>query len=239
MVYQLDFNFLRRGIMKKALLVIMLYIIGTACTDPLDIDDNLDKHHISEDVDETDDLEAVTWDESVIKHLAVGNTWEYEFREYDNFGQTIYSGEHCSKIISDTVISGQTFYIINDNNTEISCQRNSEQGLRILHSFFSDSNSEPMLKFKYPIETNESYQYDGNTISLVAKDFKLKLSIGEFDCSYYRITLSDTHYIDIFMKPGLGLLVEEEYTLNEKSGSKKVISYRELSRFIINSKDSN
>ena len=67
--------------MKKYLVLLVAVLIFSSCTDPLDLDDNVGKYNISENVDETDDMSAVQWDDRIIKHLAVGKEWEYEYKK--------------------------------------------------------------------------------------------------------------------------------------------------------------
>lgn len=221
--------------MKKYLVLLVAVLILSSCTDPLDLDDNVGKYNISENVDETDDMSAVQWDDRIIKHLAVGNEWEYEYTKYNEYGNTILeSGKYSIKIFADTVIAGDTFYIQNNNNTKITCEINLSDGLYVWDKFFSDPESAAILKYKYPIKTDASFSVNDTLITLIDKERIVELDFGIFECYLYRKTFTADHFVDIYMKPGMGLVKEEEY-LRSKYETNDIQRSVTLTAFNINS----
>jgi hypothetical protein len=195
--------------MKKILIGAAMALSLLACTDPVDLDDNIGKYQITKNVDENDDLNAVQWDESVIKHLAVGNIWEYEYTNSHN-----NKWKYSMKVIGDTVIGTDTFAIVNNSNIEITCQTNKSDGLYIWEDYFNNPTSAPVLSFRYPMKKNKTYSFGDSTIKLIDTKRKVQLDFGEFECYLYRQYKTGDYGdagVDYYFKPGLGLIKKETY----------------------------
>ena len=219
--------------MRKLLLVICIAVLAVSCTDPLDIDDNIGKYNISTNVDETDDLNGVTWDGGVILHLAVGNTWEYQYIEH--IGIERDTNNQFMKIIDKKIIGSDTSYILNNNNKKIIGLINYDDGLYGLDNILLNTGSSPKLKYKYPIRKNDKYFIGDTAVILIDTKNLVELDFGAFRCYVYRMEYEDLYISEIYMMPGLGVVKEVVSKKNESDNTSVVQNEKILTAFYINS----
>ncbi len=85
--------------------------------------------------------------------LAVGNTWTYQYTQYDTLGTAYYSYQSVVQLYSDTLIDGVLWYAQDATKTELITSKS--DGI-----YFRSANT-PILWYKQPSRQSQTYALTG------------------------------------------------------------------------------
>lgn len=189
--------------MKHALLIILLasYFISS-CSDPIDIEDNINKILVINDSLNTNG----------IKPLAYGNVWYYQVIEYDSTGLITDSYVFSDSVTADTIIDKSRWY--RTSGFDDYWQSNHMDGLRFRKYQYPDPIIE-WLEAAYPAEIKHSWQCNKSLRKIISTDTSISVTAGTFSCYYYDDILFNEkyswEYSDIFFSPKIGLVLMKKF----------------------------
>jgi hypothetical protein len=137
--------------------------------------------------------------------LKVGNQWVYHGVSYDSTGAVKGSGTASFSVESDTVVSEEIWYHVSNNGAGI-YQTNRDDGLWIM------INGSQTLLFKYPGSATDSWNYYGNSISILSTDTLVSTSLDTYTCYEYRISYNSQPVEDVYLCPGVGVVADDQYS---------------------------
>jgi len=142
--------------------------------------------------------------------------WQFSVYKYDASGNINYASITYRMIISQGSSGSNTVYKIKDSSdydcskTYFNCY-NSTGGF---YSTSSDKDNSYQLKYKYPGNIGDTYNYKGFKMTLTAIDVLLTVSSGSFKCNQYSGYNSQTGESFVyFVSPGTGE-IKIEYIKN-------------------------
>jgi hypothetical protein len=121
---------------------------------------------------------------SVISPLSVGKRWAFRISEVDSNYAIVATTFDTTRIVKDTMVSNEKWYVDNKGNVFI----NRTGGL------WQMVNSFPSLLLKYPCVTGEVYLV-GTSVSALLADigstsFYVRVPSGNYDCYLYRFRMA-------------------------------------------------
>ena len=124
---------------------------------------------------------------------------------YDTLANFSSTSQETTKVVGDTVIQGQKYYVMFDSYALI-YMINRNDGLYVLNF----SNNQPILDLKYPGVVNDSYSNGTTNYSITSTDTVLSVPKGNLHCYQYSLTSTGTiipvyHYYS----PGVGVVQDE------------------------------
>jgi hypothetical protein len=148
--------------------------------------------------------------------LSIGNQWIIQVTNYDTTGNVVYSKNDTIKILRDTIIQSEKWFIGYGIIT------NRDDGL---YDYQVGSSNEIVLKYKYPSSTNSIYTYRGTQIRVLSIADSVSVQAGGFVCYRYREGVDTISYNDWYLSPNVGLVKADFY--NPLSGGRvyKYLSY--------------
>jgi len=171
-------------------------------------------------------------------NLSIGNSWTYNFRIYNKNGNVTESYNYYRRILRDTMIATDQFYIINEDTAKAS---NSISKLAIekndgYYEVYSHRDSGSIIResllltYKYPASVNSKYlfpsvfnqtTYDTTTIESINSN--ILVVAGEFNCYKY-VTNKNIYGIDSMNIPSV-LTIGYEIAYVSEKGVAKIEAY--------------
>jgi hypothetical protein len=153
-----------------------------------------------------------------IKPLKVGNEWIGTITKFDSTGAILRTQRFAEKIVSDTVIDGEKWFLSRffkgNDSSENRLFTNRKGGLwsRAV-SFDLNEVLQPEFFAKYYVDESDTFRTLDNQLVTVRKvDEHLKTRVGEYECIVYRQTYpEDAGYRDDYYAADVGLLRAESY----------------------------
>ncbi len=166
-----------------------------------------------------------------IKPLKVGNQWVGTVTKYDSTGAIVQTQRFAEKIVADTVIDGETWYLSRFYKGEDSSENrfftNRNNGLwsRAV-SFDLQEILQPELCAKYTLAVGDTFRSLGDElVTITANDAHLKTRIGEFDCIVFRQAYPESSgYREDYYAGDIGLVKVESY--RSRPGQKPYLDWR-------------
>jgi hypothetical protein len=166
--------------------------------------------------------------------LAVGNQWTTRTSSRNAEGKLISSGIQTSRIISDTTVDGERWFVeefsSSDNNSSRTrlCTNRSD-GFYILRS------GAPLLSVKYPVNVGDRYQGFGGDAKVVSTNEKISVPKGTFVCYQYTVSLRGPAMgrATMYYFPGVGLVSTEAVTFGANNVSTAYTYTVELLDYIL------
>ena len=130
----------------------------------------------------------------------MGNSWVLKRTEVDSNHIFIFASSETLKIVRDTLIAGQTWFIDQEGDT----MQNRSDGL------WKIIDGVPVRSLRYPGSLGDSSTFTraGQRISvkIVAANLLITTAIGQFTCVKYRTTrLTDGKTLrEEYYRPGIG-----------------------------------
>ncbi len=187
---------------------------------------------ISSNNDANSTARAIT--PTYIVPLAVGNQWTTRASSRNAEGKLISSGIQTSRIISDTTIDGERWFVeefssSDDNPSRTGLCTNRSDGFYILRS------GAPLLSVKYPVSVGDRYQGFGGDAKVLSTNEKISVPKGTFVCYQYSVSLRGPAMAraTICYSPGVGLVSTEAVTLAANNVSTSSTYTVELLDYII------
>jgi len=142
--------------------------------------------------------------------LAVGNTWDYYWEEYDQNDSVVDEGAFAYVVQGDTAVQSETWYILSvGGNPEPALYQNRGDGLWL----FWRSLANPGLFALYPADISVQYthaRYDSDiTVQVVSVDTTITVSAGTYSCYLYYVKDYDSgeREEEWFLSPDNGLIL--------------------------------
>jgi hypothetical protein len=148
--------------------------------------------------------------------LRVGNQWVKQTTNFDSAGAVVYTQQDTIRILRDTTIQNERWYIgygILTNRTEG------------LYDYQPGSSSPASLKFKYPVSAPTSYFYRGIMVKVLSTTDTVSVQAGTFTCHLYRTGIDSVSYFDDYYSPGIGLIKHESFNPLKAGGVYKYLEY--------------
>ena len=148
--------------------------------------------------------------------LSIGNQWIIQVTNYDTSGNVVYSKNDTIKILRDTTIQSEKWFIGYGIIT------NRDDGL---YDYQVGSSNEIVLKYKFPSSISSVYTYRGTPIRVLSITDSVSVQAGTFICYRYREGVDNISYNDWYLSPNVGLVKADFY--NPLSGGRtyKYLSY--------------
>jgi hypothetical protein len=164
--------------------------------------------------------------------LRIGNTWSMRYTVYDSTGSTRGTIDDTFKVVTDTVVAGDTWYTISSTIFSTLYFANRSDGIWTL-----GTSTEPSLIFKYPANVGETWnaQVDPSTtfqISLQSDTVSVTVPKGTYTCYEYRLLENSRPYLDLYASPGVGFVAMDIYA-NTDSGRSYKQARGELISFVL------
>jgi len=154
--------------------------------------------------------------------LHVGNQWVYSVTVFDSSGNQTSSYLDTAVVKIDTTIAGLTWYLVptlpgidTEPGLYLTYYANENDGL--WERLSSHDTVFQVFFFKYPANEGESWETHPRDSSCVrAADCQLSVPYGSLHCIKYQMGIEFSRYDSVFayFKPGLGLVMFEEYLNN-------------------------
>jgi hypothetical protein len=186
--------------MKSASALLFMLMIVASCSDPIDVEDNINKIPVLNDSLNTNG----------IKPLKKGNKWIYQVTDLDSNGVILNSVIVVDSVIKDTIIDKQRWY--RTSNSPQFWQANLSDGLRI-REYPTGKPIYEWLEAKYPGNIDFAWQANSSQRTISSIDTLVVVTAGSFSCYSYRdVGFSQIfgweHSVMLFC-PRTGLVVEE------------------------------
>jgi len=148
--------------------------------------------------------------------LRVGNRWTVQTTNYDTTGAVVYTQEDSIRILRDTTIQNERWYV------GYGILTNRVDGL---YDYQPGSSSPASLKFKYPVSAPFSYLYRGVTAKVLSTTDTVSVQAGTFICHLYRTGIDSVSYFDDYYSTGVGLIKRESFNPLAAGGVYKYLEY--------------
>lgn len=134
--------------------------------------------------------------------LKIGNKWTYQITKNDSIS-TSYND-----IQKDTVVNGETWYIVLRDGEPVFTSKNKSDGMWIMFG------NEKVLFYKYPATLNDEYMAGAVSVKVVSLNKQITVPAGTFECIQYHTVYSDKEEYDEFFCPGTGTIKIIAYEIN-------------------------
>ena len=143
-----------------------------------------------------------------IMPLAIGNQWQFEILRVDSAGDPVSLDSQSTIIVSDTIISGQTWYHYRTDviqSADLPVLRNAGDGLWITGP---DASDQPYLLAKYPAATGDTWTNASGNDTLTVRGTAVSVTVhaGTYECLEYAIHRSSGDSTINYYAPGTGLV---------------------------------
>jgi hypothetical protein len=148
--------------------------------------------------------------------LTVGNKWIIDVTNYDSVGAMVYSRRDSIRILRDTTIQQETWYIgygILTNRTDG------------LYDYQAGTTSAISQRFRYPAAAGTSYPYRGVTVKILSIAETITVPAGTFVCYRYRTGIDSVAYSDEYLARGVGLVKSESFNPLSSGGVYRYLTY--------------
>ncbi len=175
--------------------------------------------------------------------LTEGNTWNYQFSEYDSTNALQISRPENVTVGKEQMINGESWHLINDplyGSDDTLWYALRTDGLWERHYIANviPADYKTTLKYKYPASTNDTFNLSISTFppgspsrffdQVFSTNEKLNTSAGVFTCVHYQSheqawdaatqkPLDDTIFEQDYVSPATGL-IESDRSYNKVSG---------------------
>lgn len=128
----------------------------------------------------------------VIMPLAIGNQW---IQRYVLYSDTQHETRDTIKVLSDTLINNQRWYLVSDGPYGV-LMANQSDGLWIRSGGIS------WLVWKYPANPGDVYHRPADSVRVASTSRTITVTAGTYRCYEYRIN----HNPPIFIAPNVGMV---------------------------------
>ena len=116
----------------------------------------------------------------------VGYKWTWNVFKNNDQGRSLMH-QYTIEVIKDTMINGEKWYIMRENNTFNTAPYTNRNGAN-----YSFSNDKPKIAFDTSIEDTSLSSINVNHSYLVSKNNIVEIPLGKFNCNLYqRYTISN------------------------------------------------
>jgi hypothetical protein len=165
----------------------------------------------------------------------MGNSWVMQYTFYDTTGSILETFSDTSRVASDTVIAGVTWYYISSKLSHGVYYTNKSDGLWLMTL---GTSTGPTLWYKYPANVGDNW-----TVQTVARpiidegvlqsDTSMTVPKGTYACYKYRMLDNSQLVEQVYLCPGLGD-VEIDLYLTTSSGLSYLQAHGELESASLN-----
>ena len=172
--------------------------------------------------------------------LKTGNQWIFTSEEYDSNNQITKVTIDTLKILKDTTINSEKWFVFGTNSENTSYCILRSDGFYAM-SKDTSGNFSPYQLYKYPASTGDIFirnmQYFKDTVKVLSTSATATTPAGSFSCYEYQSIYEQTYYgftiyiksLD-FISPAVGMIKTETYEKKSNgteylSGSMKLKSY--------------
>ena len=166
--------------------------------------------------------------------LAVGNQWTTRTSLRDGLGKLISSSIQTSRILRDTTLDGERWFVEEFSASDESPSRtvlctNRPDG------FYKFRSGAPLLSVKYPASVGDSFHGFGGDAKVLSTNEKVTVPKGTFVCYQYSVSLRGPAMGRVTMcySPGVGFVSTEAVTLGASNVSTEYTYTVELLDYII------
>jgi hypothetical protein len=158
--------------------------------------------------------------------LKLGNTWLMQYTVYDTTGAVEGMIYDTATVVTDTVISGVTWYHISSKVFGGGLTADKSDGL------WEYTSSTPSLFFKYPANVGDTWNAPMNAsstyqITLESDSASVTVPKGTYTCCDYQLLLNSQPAVEAYLCPGVGFVAIDVYSIT-KSGRSYKQAYGEL-----------
>jgi hypothetical protein len=148
--------------------------------------------------------------------LVVGNEWIIQVTNYDTNGTIFSQVMDTIKILRDTTIQTEKWFI------GFGIKTNRSDGL---YDFQAGTSTEASLIYKYPATVNFGYTYRNTPTTVVGISDTVSVFAGNYVCYHYRQEVTNASYSDLYLAPNVGLVKADFYNPLDGGGVYKYLSY--------------
>lgn len=150
--------------------------------------------------------------------LKTGNTWSFQFVRNDSV-----KSNHVNEVIGDTLIGGQTWFILTYDTSVRTVCKNTTEGWWFMNYPAPTKPGTPALYYRYPAQVNDQYMtIDSSLVTVVSTSEKVTVAAGTFTCYHYHmIHYLESYECEEFFSPGTGLIKHVVYEPNTGTSSVK------------------
>ena len=153
---------------------------------------------------------------SQIFPLAVGNEWVIQVINYDTTGSIFNTKMDTIKILRDTTIQSEKWFI------GFGIITNRSDGLYDLQS---GTTNEISLKYKFPATVNSNYTYRGMQTTVLGVSDTVSVFAGNYVCYHYRQGVAGVSYNEWYCALNVGLVKGNYYNQLASGGVYRYLSY--------------
>ena len=165
---------------------------------------------------------------SCIIPLAIGNQWTTKVTEWDFDGDITSSRYQTTKIIGDTTVADEHWFIMKHPRGSVICMNGSE-------GFYELRSGTKILVLKYPASVGDSYQAPDGPEKILSQNAKLSVPKGSFVCYQYELTLTRVGDLRIknYYCPGVGLIGGQIVRANRNGTGGSIAGMIELVDYVV------
>lgn len=163
--------------------------------------------------------------EQQIIPMKMGDSWVMQYAVYDTTGTTLETLADTSRVVSDTVIAGVTWYYVSSKISHGVYYTNKSDGLWLMTLGGSAGST---LLYKYPASVGDNWSVEAAAAPIITEgrlqaDTSVTVPKGTYSCYEYDMLDNSQLVEQVDLCPGLGDVQVDLYS-STKSGR----SYHEL-----------